>query len=115
MKPLNELSLDINNYLESERPSRNWWDQLLITVLVYHKSVKGTRVGFVGIDISGLHVQVPGWIVHRFSSGVYWVQPPSFFQFTNKAAANRVSDRVMRQLADRYPEDFADFDQGELL
>jgi hypothetical protein len=115
MKPPNELSLDTTNNLESERPSRNWWDQLPITVLGYHESVKGKRIGFVGMEISGLHVQIPGWIVHRFSSGVYWVQPPSFFHFMDKTAARRVSDRIMRQLADRYPEYFADFDQGELL
>lgn len=115
--------------LVADHPSRDWWDQFPLNVLAYRRGVKGTRIGFVDLEIPGLYLRIDDCVVHRHStSGTCWIQIPArvgegtgasgfktVVSFTDKAVCCRLSDRVVRQLAEQYPEDFADFAQGELL
>jgi hypothetical protein len=96
--------------------SINWWDQLPIAVLRFMKGVQGTRIGFVDLEIPGLRLRLDACVVHRHpTSGVYWVRPQARLRFTDRKVWERWSDRILRQLADQYPDDFGDFDQGSLL
>ncbi|MBO1904031.1 hypothetical protein KHP60_04685 [Microvirga sp. 3-52] len=94
---------------------RNWWDQLPIAVLRFQKDVQGTRFGWVDLEVPGLSLLFDACVVHRHTkSNALWVMPRAGLRFTDRDVWRRWSDRILRQLADRYPLDFSDFDDGDL-
>lgn len=115
---------------------RAFWCQTRTVVLDFRRGVKGDRIGFVNVLFSELGLQVDDCTVHRHSiSGRCWIMPPArvlenadgtptinprtgrpFFKtvlrFPNPDVRQVWSDRIVLELAARYPEEFPDLLKG---